>query len=88
MAEVDTTELTNVRADCVCLCFFSGNKCLKFQDIFCLTGLNEPVSSKRYKSACAPDEDSDQPVHLRSPIRVFDVCSMDSQAFQHFLEEN
>ena len=32
----------------------------------------EPVSSKRYKLACAHIEDSDQPAHPRSLIRVFD----------------
>ena len=31
----------------------------------------KPVSSKRYKLACASAEDSDQPVHPRSLIRVF-----------------
>ena len=41
--------------------------------------MNELVSSKRYKLACAPIKDSDQPALLRSLIRVFDGCSMGSQ---------
>ena len=39
----------------------------------------EPVSGKRYMVACAPIEDSDQSVHARSLIRVFDRSSMGSQ---------
>ena len=31
----------------------------------------KPVSSERYKLACASAEDSDQPAHPRSLIRVF-----------------
>ena len=34
---------------------------------------------KRYNLACAPTEDSDQPVHQRSLIRVFDASSMGCQ---------
>ena len=41
--------------------------------------LNEPVYSKIYKFACTPIEDSDQPAHQRSLIRVFDGRSIDSQ---------
>ena len=33
-------------------------------------GLIEPVSSIRYKLACACSENSNQPVHLQSLIRV------------------
>ena len=33
---------------------------------------HEAVSTKRYKLACAPMEDSDQTAHLCSLIRVFD----------------
>ena len=33
----------------------------------------EPVHDKTYKMACAPSEDSDQPGHLPSLIRVFTV---------------
>ena len=40
----------------------------------------EPVSSKIYKLACAPIEDSDQTAHLRSLIRVFNERSLGSQA--------
>ena len=43
--------------------------------------LIEPVSSKRYKLACAPIEDSDQPAQMRRLIRVFDGRSMGSQGF-------
>ena len=32
----------------------------------------EPVFSKRYKLACVPIDDSDQPAHPRSLIRAFD----------------
>ena len=39
----------------------------------------ELVSNKRYKLACAPIEDSDQPVHPQSPIRIFDGHSMGRQ---------
>ena len=39
----------------------------------------EPVSSKRYKFACAPIKDSDQSAHPRSLIRVFDGRSKGSQ---------
>ena len=40
---------------------------------------NEPVSSIWYNFPCAPIEDSDQPAHPRSLIRVFDGRSMDSK---------
>ena len=35
---------------------------------------NEPQNDKTNKMICAPSEDSDQPGHLPSPIRVFAVC--------------
>ena len=41
--------------------------------------LNKPVSSKMYKMACAPIEDSDQPAHTRSLISVFNGRPMGSQ---------
>ena len=41
--------------------------------------IQEPVTSKRYKLACALIKYSDQPAHPRSLIRVFDKPSMDSQ---------
>ena len=34
---------------------------------------NEPEHNKTYKMACVPSEDSDQPGHLPSLIRVFAV---------------
>ena len=36
------------------------------------------VPTKSYKLACAPIIDSDQPVHLRNLIIVFDGCSIGS----------
>ena len=39
----------------------------------------EPVSSKRYKLACAPIENSVQPAHRYSMVRVFDGQSLGSQ---------
>ena len=40
---------------------------------------NEPHRDKGNTMACAPSKDSDQPGHLRSLIRVFDVPSMESE---------
>ena len=40
----------------------------------------ESESSKRYKLACVPIKDSDQPAHLHSLIRVFNGHSMGSQS--------
>ena len=37
------------------------------------------LDSISYKIACAPDEDSDQPAHLRSQIRFFVGHSAGSQ---------
>ena len=34
----------------------------------------EPAHDKTYKMACAPSEDSDQPGHPPSLIRVFAIC--------------
>ena len=39
---------------------------------------NEPPHDKTNIMTCAPSEDSDQPVHPPSLIRVFAVRSMDS----------
>ena len=39
----------------------------------------DPASSKTYKLACAPIEDSDEPDHPRHLIKVFDERSMGSQ---------
>ena len=38
----------------------------------------EPPHDKTNKVACAPSEDSDQPGHPPSLIRVFAVCSVGS----------
>ena len=38
----------------------------------------EPHRDKTNKMACAPSEDSDQPGHPPSLIRVFAMCLMDS----------
>ena len=43
-----------------------------------LTILIEPAHDKTYKMACVPSEDSDQPVHPPSLIRVFAVRSVGS----------
>ena len=45
---------------------------------------NEPDSSKRYKLACSPIKDSDQPAHSCSLIRVFDWRSTCSQGSNEF----
>ena len=42
--------------------------------IFCLNKKNEPVHDKAYNKTCATVKDSDQPVHLRSLIRVSADC--------------
>ena len=41
-------------------------------------GTNKPPHDKTIKMACVPSEDSDQPGHLPSLIRVFAVRSMGS----------
>ena len=41
----------------------------------------ERVSRKKYKQACGPIEDSDQPSRLHSLIRVFDGTLRISQGF-------
>ena len=41
-------------------------------DLFLLILIFEPVFSKRYKLACVPIDDSDQPAHPHSLIRAFD----------------
>ena len=46
---------------------------------FCHNLTFEPKHDKTNKMTCAPSEDSDQPGHPPSLIRVFSVCSMDSQ---------
>ena len=43
-----------------------------------LSAENEPHRDKTNKMACAPNEASDQPGHLPSLIRVFDVRFMGS----------
>ena len=43
---------------------------------------SEPGISISYKIACAPSEDSDQPAHPRSLIRVFTGHSVDSQGYR------
>ena len=57
------------------ICF----SCIDIVLLLKITFINEPVSNKRYKLACVPIEDSDQPLHPCSLIRVFDERSMDSQ---------
>ena len=41
--------------------------------------LHEPVSSKRYKLACAPIKDSDQTEHQRSLVSLYEGLDMGSQ---------
>ena len=43
-----------------------------------LMKINEPPRDKTNKMACVPNEDSDQPGHPPSLIRVFAVCSVGS----------
>ena len=52
--------------------------------IFCFSGWgsSEPGHSISYKIACAPSEDSDQPAHTRSLIRVFAGHLVSSQGFK------
>ena len=45
-----------------------GNKCPKFSNTF------EPGHDKTYDKTCATREDSNQPAHLCSLIRVFTDC--------------
>ena len=37
---------------------------------------------KTYIRSCAPSEDSDQPAHLHSLIRIFTGCILESQRFK------
>ena len=45
------------------------NVCTLLQETCHFT--SEPVSRKKYKLACAPIDDSEQPAHLHSLIRDF-----------------
>ena len=36
---------------------------------------------KMYLRTCAPGEDSDQPAHLRSPIRILTMCILVSKRY-------
>ena len=56
----------------VCM-YNNGISCFKNLNVvnLCNTG---PPHDKTYKMACAPSEDSDQPGHPPSLIRVFAVC--------------
>ena len=49
-----------------------------------LLGWYELESRNRYTLTCVPIEDSDQPGHLHSLIRVFDGHSMGSQVSNIF----
>ena len=46
--------------------------------LICFNKPFEPPHDKTNEMACVPSEDSDQPVHLPSLIRVFAVCSVGS----------
>ena len=41
--------------------------------------ITEPEHSISYKTTCAPSEDSDQPVHPHSPVRIFARHSVGNQ---------
>ena len=60
------------------LVFYWLQNISNFYSIFMLPLLYELQHNKTNKMICAPSEDSDQPGHLPSLIRVFAVCSMDS----------
>ena len=45
--------------------------------------INEPPKDKTNKMACAPSEDSDQPGHLPSLIRVFAVIMKKAWAISY-----
>ena len=47
-----------------------------FDGILALSPLSVIDEKVQYEMICAPSEDSDQPGHLSSLIRVFAVCSM------------
>ena len=53
--------------------------------LYNILNTNEPEHNKTKKMACAPRENSDQPGHLPSLIRVFAVCSMGSFTDPSFL---
>ena len=42
----------------------------------------EPQRQETYLWTCAPSEDSDQPAHSRSVIRIFPVRNWDSQGYK------
>ena len=42
----------------------------------------EPLRQKTYLRTCAPSEDSDQPAHSRSLIRIFTWRILDNQGFK------
>ena len=63
---------------------------MTYLQLFLLTGLlmspwhtNGPVNDKTNKTTCAPSEDSDQPGHLLSLIRVFAVRTMEPWVISH-----
>ena len=55
-------------------CIIRSLKLMRYKENF----THEPPHDKTNKTACAPSEDSDQPGHLPSLIRVFAVRSMGS----------
>ena len=64
----------------VALKVLTNSTCIKIRHVHKLTKKNryafEPQHDKTNKMVCAASEDSDQPGHLPSLIRVFTVCSM------------
>ena len=55
------------------------NQCITVNSVPTVASIIEPSHDKTNKMICAPSEDSDQPGHPPSLIRVFAVHSMGSQ---------
>ena len=55
------------------LCVRGSSSCFTHMNLF------EPQGQKPYLQTCAPSEDSDQPAHSRSLIRIFTGRMLDSQ---------
>ena len=60
-------------------------KCSLFCTLIYRRKKNEPPQDQTNKMACAPSEDSDQPGHPPSLIRVFGVCMMKALVLSYLL---
>ena len=69
-----------VPTNCFCKCDFSWLTRLSSMED--LVKWNEPAHDKTNNMACAPSEDSDQPGHPPSLIRVFAVRPIDSEGLK------